>query len=191
VLPASRSQVPLDVTGAFFRCAAASAGQFEMSFDGSTFFVFEKGLQFKLVAGDTFQKLWFRAANASANTLTVYYGTVQVDDNRLNIISGSDAATIYTKPAPTLVHLMDSGSLAAGTTATLTAFAAGQHSIIVSNNANTGSNLSLDLLDDGGGLPVVRIPCATIFEIITPQELYLRNNEASAIPFAYSQTIYA
>lgn len=117
VLPATGAAVPLDFGGSFFRCTKADA-HFEMSFDGSTYFEFEKGLPFKLVEGDKFEKLWFKILTgaSTANTIEFYYGTAEVGDNRLNIISGEqELARIYTRLPATLSNPW-TGSMAINTT---------------------------------------------------------------------------
>ncbi|MBC8002335.1 MAG: hypothetical protein H7X97_07075 [Opitutaceae bacterium] len=99
-LPASGALVPADVSGSFFRCYRATAGQFQMSFDGEQFFEFEKGLRFRLVEADNYVKLWLRIlpGTSTQNTVSFYYGTAEVEDNRLNIIDNEDAATLYVRP---------------------------------------------------------------------------------------------
>lgn len=71
-----------------------------MSFDGQSWFEWQKGLKLRLLEGATFSKLWFRSRSAITNTIGFYYGTAEVDDSRLNVIDESALATIYTRQLP-------------------------------------------------------------------------------------------
>jgi hypothetical protein len=90
--------------GTYFRVISATNGGFQMSFDGSTFFPFEKGLGFGPLTED-FTKLWFKSLDTAflPNTVTFLYGNVSVQDSRTNIIAESDLATLFYKDYPFIV----------------------------------------------------------------------------------------
>ncbi|MGZ4960975.1 MAG: hypothetical protein ACXWIU_02290 [Limisphaerales bacterium] len=102
----------LDLAGTFVTCTDSTI-PFQMSLNGGSWFRMERGIKIRVPGG--FSKLFFRPipGTAAGQTVSFYYGSIEVVDSRFNVVSDAPLISVYDRPSPDFILLPYGSGLAA------------------------------------------------------------------------------
>jgi len=110
----------LDLAGTFVTCTDSTA-PFQMSLNGGSWFRMERGIGIRVPTG--FTKLFFRPipGTAAGQTVSFYYGTIQVVDSRFNVVSDAPLISVYSRESTDFIIVpVTTGNLGIAATVDIT-----------------------------------------------------------------------